>query len=67
MIGQTRIIELNPADRETGSLGQLLKQAARANQNVVYPFFSRNEGLIISSEQFRHVEVLPDGNLRIAY
>ena len=71
MIGQTRIVELNPADRETAlriqrGIDNILIRS-RGLLEQLAETASRNEGLIISSEQFRHIEVLSDGNLRIAY
>ena len=71
MIGQTKVIQLEPGDREIALRSQRGIEGLLARQHRLLEQLaesaSRNEGLIISSDQFRHIEVLPDGNLRIAY
>ena len=71
MIGQIRIIELNPADRETalriqkGIDNLLIRQRGLLEQ--LCENACRNEGFFIPSDRIKDLQVLPDGNLRIAF
>jgi len=71
MIGQTRTIQLAPADRDAalriqkGIDNLLIRQRGLLEQ--LYETACRNEGFFISSERIKDLSVLPDGNIQIVF
>ncbi len=71
MIGQTRTVQLTPEDQA------IVLRSHRAIENLLArqrDLFGRlaedackNEGLFLPSERIKDIQVLPDGNLRIAF
>jgi hypothetical protein len=71
MIGQTRIVQLNPTDRATALRIQKgidnLLISRRGLLEQMAETACRNEGVFISSERIKDVSVLPDGNLQLVF
>ncbi len=71
MIGQTRIVELNPADRAIVLRSHRGIESLLARQGDLFGRLAedacKNEGMFLPSERIKDIQVLPDGNLQIAF
>jgi len=71
MIGQTRIVQLTPEDRAIVLRSHRGIENLLARQRDLFGRLAedacKNEGLFIPSERIKDIQVLPDGNLQIAY
>ena len=71
MIGQTKVIQLEPGDREIALRSQRGIESLLARQHSLLEKLAenacKNEGLFLPSERIKDIQVLPDGDLRIAF
>jgi len=71
VIGQTRIVQLAPEDRAIVLRSQKGIENLLTRQRDLFGRLAedacKNEGLFMPSERIKDIQVLPDGNLRIAF
>jgi hypothetical protein len=71
MIGQTRTVQLTPEDRAIVLRSHRAIENLLARQRDLFGRLAedacRSEGLFLSAEQLKDIQVLSDGNLKIAY
>lgn len=67
MIGQARTIQLAPEDRATALRIQDGINRLLDRQRSLLEQLCSNNGINLPSERIKDLQVLPDGNLRIAF
>jgi hypothetical protein len=71
MIGHTRTVQLSPEDRGKVLRHQKSIDNLLASQRSLFGRIAeaacKDEGFFISTERIKDIQVLPDGNLQIAF